>query len=150
MNQSPNSDVNWNVNYNTQNKYVDLEITKHNKTQHLTFDKDDISNLLNTRSVNKPIHERLMEDSSSLHHNSSPLHHYNVGDEVSTIKKLENELETLYKNKLALATPLPLIDVTPALAMKNSVFAIQPSKKRKPRKSQTKKRRRNRKKHECR
>ena len=112
MNQSPigeeiikqplnNTDVNWKIDYNAQNKYIGLEITKNNKTQHLKFDKDDISKLLSNRSVNASIHKRLINDNYSLLP-SSALTQYNVGDEGTTIKKLENELDHLYKNKTAI------------------------------------------------
>ena len=59
------SKLNWDANYNGENGNVSLDYSENGKPpEHvkISFDNDDLVNLLNVPSINMPIHQRLKND----------------------------------------------------------------------------------------
>lgn len=59
------SKLNWDADYNGENGRVSLDYSENgNPTEHvkISFDNDDLANLLNVPSINMPIHQRLKND----------------------------------------------------------------------------------------
>ena len=59
------SKLNWDANYNGENGSVSLDYSENGKPHEhvkISFDNDDLVNLLNVPSINTPIHERLKND----------------------------------------------------------------------------------------
>jgi len=59
------SKLNWDANYNGENGNVSLDYSENGKPHEhvkISFDNDDLANLLNVPSINMPIHQRLKND----------------------------------------------------------------------------------------
>ena len=65
-------EVNWDVDYNGDNADIDLDINNNGEKQHydIQLDNDEIKNLLNVHSIDKPLEDRLLEDYLSNNNNT--------------------------------------------------------------------------------